>query len=95
LPESDRLVSLAVTNPYTADEIDLDAIDEAGVTGTATFTNGDYSLTIALTNLKAPPSDPEVPGRAQEITQTLDLQVYATDVGATITREVIFTNVSA
>ncbi len=92
LPTTDRTVSFSCRNPYTADEIDLDDLALAGIAASLTFTNGERSIAVALANLKAPPSDPEIPGRAQEITQTLDFQVYATDSGATITREVVFTN---
>lgn len=92
LPTTDRSVSFSCRNPYTATEIDLDDLALDGIAATLTFTNGSRSLAVSLTNLKAPPSDPEIPGRGQEVAQTLDFQVYATAVTGTITREVVFTN---
>lgn len=92
LPEGDRIITGSFNLGYSASEIALDEIAIAGIAGTLVFTNGNYSLTITLTNLKAPAADPEVPARPGEIRQTIDLQLFATDVGATITREIEFTN---
>lgn len=86
--ETDRIVTLDMQLPYTADEIDL--IDQAvtGAAGTLTFTNGALINGWALANLKAPNESPITPGRTGERTCSVRMSSYMSsstrEISATI-----------
>jgi hypothetical protein len=73
----DRAISLNVTVPYTADEVDLYDQAVAGMTDTTfTITNADTAnkvLTLKFSNLKTPAQSPVVGSRGSEITMSLPM----------------------
>ena len=92
LPESNRIITLTVQNPFTADELDLYNLGIAGIAGSLVFTNGPDTLTLSMTNLKRPKRPIGIPSKNVEITQPLEFRLFATQAGATITRELEVTS---
>lgn len=85
---TDRIVTLDMVLPYTADEKDLVDQAVAGGTGTMTWTNGGQSTLFTFANLKAPNETPITPGRAGERTCTLRMMAYM----SSSTRELVVTH---
>jgi hypothetical protein len=79
IPESDRIITLTCDTPFTSSELALYDLSITGLAGSLVFTNGNYSLTFTLNNLKQPALGPGVPAKQQEILQRLTLQAFATD----------------
>lgn len=73
---SDRLITLEVDVPFTADEVDLFAQSVSGNTGTLTLTNGNQSTLFTFANLKVPNEDPITGQRGGEMTGTLRMVAY-------------------
>lgn len=68
LPEGSRVISVALDVPFTTDEASLYDIAVAGLgTNTLVWTNGNYSFTITLANLKAPTKGPPIQSRGEEV----------------------------
>lgn len=85
---TDRMVTLQLRVPYTADEVDLHDYAIGGGTGSIALTNGNRSITFAFANLKAPADSPVISGRATETTLQLNYQAYKLST----TNELIVTN---
>ncbi len=92
IPEGNRRIILTVQSPFTSDEIALYDLAIAGITGTLVFTDGTDTLTFTFANLKKPTRPVGIAGKTQEIMQPLELQAFATQSGATITRELVVTS---
>lgn len=90
LTPQDRMISLQMTVPYTADEIDLYDQGVAGAAGSLTLTNGGQSTVFSFANLKAPAETPVVSGKTEEF---LTLNMVAYKSGST--NELIVTHDSA
>jgi len=91
LPAQDRTVTVRMSTPYTADEVDLYDQALAGAAATFTFTNADDSaqiLTISLAALQFPSRSPVVPGKTTEI--PLQLEGVARETSTT--KEIVITN---
>lgn len=88
---TDRLVTLEMLLPYTADEIDLVGQGVAGAGGTMTWTNGGQSTLWTFNNLKAPSESPVTPSRSGERTCTVRMSAYMSSTN----REVVVTHDSA
>jgi hypothetical protein len=69
---SDRVVSLAITTPFTASEIDLYNQAVAGAAGSLIFTNGTVSLEFTFGRLHVPAESPRVAGKG-EIPLTMNM----------------------
>lgn len=85
---SDRLITLSMLLPYTADEADLVDQAVAGAAGTMTWTNGNQSTLFTFANLKAPSESPTTPGRGGERTFNLNMTAYMSGS----TRELVVTH---
>lgn len=85
---TDRLVTLEMLLPYTADEIDLIDQSVAGNSGTLTLTNGGQSTLFTFANLKVPNESPVTPGRPGERTCVLRMSAYM----SSSTRELVITH---
>lgn len=72
LPARDRLITLSMVVPYTADEKDLYDQAIAGNTGSLTLTNGGCSTVFTFANIKCPAETPPVPGK-DELFLTLNM----------------------
>lgn len=89
LPALDRIVTVRMVVPYTADEVDLLDQTYAGAAGTVTFTNGSKSCAFAFGNLKSPNEDPVVSSRNGELMLNLNMTSHYVVGGA---RELVVTN---
>lgn len=79
IPAGDRVVSLNMSVPYTADEIDLYKQALAGAGGTLTLTNGGCSTVFTFGNLKTDPAQsPVIGSRGSEIMLGLQMKAYKT-----------------
>lgn len=87
---TDRIITLDMVLPYTADEIDLVDQPVAGAGATMTWTNGSLSTLFTFANVKAPSETPITPGRAGERTCSVRMMAYMS--GAT--RELVVTHAS-
>ncbi len=97
IPATDRLVTLNVTFPWTADEIDLHDLAVAGGTGSMSWNDkapggsaADYTLDFA--NLKAPTDSPVITGRT-ETTISMAFQAFKVGNVAGTTDEIMVTKV--
>lgn len=75
LKETDRLVQLEWSGPYTSDEFALYDHAAAGIAGAVTYTNGNMSTIFTFGNLKAPSVSPDVAGKG-EITMPLTFTAF-------------------
>lgn len=79
IPSADRIVSLSMTVPYTADEVDLHKQALAGAGGSLTLTNGATSTVFTFGNLKTDPAvSPVIGSRGSEILLGLQMRAYKT-----------------
>lgn len=79
IPSADRVITVSLTVPYTADEVDLHKQALAGGTGSLTLTNGGTSTLFTFGNLKTDPaSSPVVGARGSEILLGLQMRAYQT-----------------
>lgn len=79
IPAADRVISLNMTVPYTADEADLHKQALAGAAGTLTLTNGGCSTLFTFGNLKTDPAQsPVIGSRGSEIMLGLQMKAYKT-----------------
>lgn len=91
IPTTDRIITLAMSVPYTADEIDLHAQSVAGAAGTLTLTNGGTSTLFTFANLKSPADSPVNGGRGQEGMLNLQMTAYQSST----TKELVITHDSS
>lgn len=89
LPALDRLVTVRMLVPYTADEVDLYDQLVGGAAGTVTFTNGNTSCLFTFGNLKVPAESPTMTSRNGEIMLNLNMEAFYVVGGA---RELVVTN---
>lgn len=83
IPATDRIITLEMTVPYTADEVDLYDQAVAGAAGTLTLTNPTAATTIfTFANLKCPAQSPVTSRRGDEIMLSLRMQAYSTSAAA-------------
>lgn len=75
IPAQDRLITLSMVVPYTADEIALYDQAVAGGTATLTLTNGGCSTLFSFANVKAPAESPTISGKNEEFL-TLNMTSY-------------------
>lgn len=90
LSAQDRLITLSMVVPYTADEKDLYDQAVAGAAGTLTLTNGGTSTLFSFANVKAPAESPVISGKS-ELFLTLNMTAYKSGS----TNELIVTHDSA
>lgn len=77
---TDRIITLTVNSPFSADEDDLytDARSSAaGAAGSLAYTNGGKSLTFTFGNLKSQDAaTPDIPNKASEIRQSITYMAF-------------------
>jgi hypothetical protein len=71
----DRMVTVRLVVPFTADEIDLHDQAAGGQGGTLTLTNGGQSTLFTFGALDTPAETPSITGK-DELTQTLNMTAY-------------------
>lgn len=64
IEETDRIVTVELTLPYTAANTDLKNQAVAGAAGSAVFTNGNYSCTFTFGRLQFPRGAVEIQGKS-------------------------------
>lgn len=72
---TDRVITLKVRTPFSADEIDLYDQAIAGGTGSLTFTNGGVSTVFTFANLKCPVETPPIQDKGESLL-TLNMKAY-------------------
>jgi hypothetical protein len=92
LPSLDRLITVRMVVPYTADEVDLLQQTYAGAAGSVTFTLSGVSCAFAFGNLKCPSESPVISSRNGELMLNLNMTSHYVVGGA---RELVVTNDSA
>lgn len=68
IPEGDRIVTLGITTPFTADENALFNLAVGGLGGSLVYTNGGCSFTSTFGKLQKPQKGPGLPAKVQEVT---------------------------
>lgn len=71
LYESDRIVTVNLDTPYSADETDMLDMSEDGVAATLTLTNGTVSTAFSFPAIQAPGDTPTVTTRTDELRLTI------------------------
>lgn len=78
LPEQDRIVTVTINNPFSSDDLDLLEQAQADwAAGSVVYTNGDYSLSLALAKLIGQDSTPEITGRTAQTMYNLTYNAEA------------------
>lgn len=77
MPETDRVITLQMNVPYTADEIDLYNQAIAGAAGSLTITGPGGVTVFTFANIKVPADAPTAQRRGAEIVLPIAATIYA------------------